>query len=106
MLRLRGRAGGRVSRTGTPTAIFRTQVQNALENLTTALAAHGLRPADTLKITVLIVDHSSDKLAVWSEEMRRVWEGHPLPTSTLIPVPRLASEGMLVEVDAIAYQPE
>ncbi|WP_306353788.1 RidA family protein [Flavobacterium sp. '19STA2R22 D10 B1'] len=83
---------------------FRTQVQVALKNLVIVLDSHGLKPQNTTKITILIVDHSPEKLKIWSEEMNKVWEPKNFPASTLIPVPRLAIDGMQIEVDAIAYK--
>lgn len=84
---------------------FRTQVKAALQNLETVLKASDLTHNDVLKITILIVDHDQEKLNIWSEEMRKVWKNNKFPASTLIPVPRLALDGMLIEVDAIAFKP-
>ena len=86
-------------------ADFRIQVKNALLHLKYVLDAHDLVPENIVKITVLIVDHSPEKLTIWSEEMKKLWNKGRYPTSTLIPVMRLASEGMLFEVDAIAFKP-
>lgn len=83
---------------------FRSQVQVALGNLDTVLAAHGLTFASLLKITVLIVDHDADKLAIWGQELGRYCTPQTLPASTLIPVPCLALAGMQIEVDAIAFK--
>lgn len=84
---------------------FRTQVRVALQNLNTVLKASDLTHDDVLKITILIVDHDQEKLQIWSEEMRKVWKDNVFPASTLIPVPKLAIDGMLIEVDAIAFKP-
>lgn len=84
-------------------ADFRTQVQFTLKNLDIVLKEHDLKPADVLKITVLIVDHDQEKLKIWTEEMHKLWTNNEFPASTLIPVPRLALDGMLIEVDAIAF---
>lgn len=84
---------------------FRTQVKFALQNLVTVLKAYELKTGDVLKITVLIVDHDHDKLKIWTEEMHKVWKSGEFPASTLIPVPRLALDGMQIEVDAIAFLP-
>jgi len=84
---------------------FRTQVQFTLKNLNTVLKEYDLKPADVLKITVLIVDHDQDKLKIWTEEMHKLWTNNEFPASTLIPVPRLALDGMLIEVDATAFMP-
>lgn len=57
---------------------------------------------DVAKLTVLIVDHSEEKLHILSKELERAFGPGPKPTCTLIPVPRLALDGMLFEVEAIA----
>ncbi|ANF52270.1 hypothetical protein A0O34_17860 [Chryseobacterium glaciei] len=82
---------------------FRTQVSYSLKNLETVLADYGLGVKDVLKITILIVDHDQEKLKIWTEEMHKTWKNHQFPASTLIPVPRLALDGMLIEVDAVAF---
>ncbi len=82
---------------------FRTQVKFALKNLETVLKEYDLKADDVLKITILIVDHDQEKLTIWTEEMHKVWTNNEFPASTLIPVPRLALDGMLIEVDAIAF---
>ncbi|WP_228445519.1 MULTISPECIES: RidA family protein [Chryseobacterium] len=84
---------------------FRQQVQFALKNLETVLKEYHLKPDDVLKITVLIVDHDQEKLKIWTEEMHKVWKNNKFPASTLIPVPKLALDGMMIEVDAIAFMP-
>lgn len=84
---------------------FTHQVNVALSNLANALNAHGLSFGDVLKINVLIVDHDAKKLAIWSKAVQRAWPQNQLPASTLIPVPRLALDGMKVEVDATAFKP-
>ncbi|WP_305810516.1 hypothetical protein [Photobacterium leiognathi] len=48
---------------------FRHQVRVLLSNLKIALNAHEFDFNDVLKITILIVDHDSEKLHIWSEEM-------------------------------------
>ncbi|PMJ96937.1 RidA family protein [Vibrio sp. 10N.261.55.A7] len=84
---------------------FRHQVRVLLSNLNIALSAHELGFNDVLKITILIVNHDSEKLHIWSEEMLKCWSADTLPASTLIPVPKLALDGMQIEVDAIAFKP-
>ncbi|WP_223609274.1 RidA family protein [Chryseobacterium sp. OSA05B] len=82
---------------------FRTQVRYSLKNLQTVLAEYGLGVKDVLKITILIVDHDQEKLKIWTEEMHKTWGKHTFPASTLIPVPKLALDHMMIEVDAIAF---
>lgn len=81
---------------------FRLQVRQALHNLAIALAAAGARPSDVAKLTVLIVDHSEERLHVFGAELVRAFGDGPKPACTLIPVPRLALDGMLFEVEAVA----
>lgn len=83
-------------------ADFRDQVRDALGNLKMQLEMQLMDMRDVVKITLLIVDHTAEKLAIWSEEALLVWEKEELPTSTLIPVQQLALPDMLFEIDAIA----
>ncbi|MCF7221445.1 RidA family protein [Marilutibacter chinensis] len=80
---------------------FRDQVGQALANLVTALASAGAGPRDVAKLSVLIVDHDESKLHVFGEELGKAFGDHR-PACTLIPVPRLALDGMLFEIEAIA----
>ncbi|SHL96909.1 Enamine deaminase RidA, house cleaning of reactive enamine intermediates, YjgF/YER057c/UK114 family [Chryseobacterium carnipullorum] len=82
---------------------FRTQVKYSLKNLETVLAEYGAGVAEVLKITILIVDHDQEKLKIWTEEMHNTWKKNTFPASTLIPVPKLALDHMLIEVDAVAF---
>lgn len=81
---------------------FRTQVRQALDNLKTALASAGAGPGDVAKLTVLIVDHDEERLHVFGAELAAAFGTQHKPACTLIPVPRLALDGMLFEVEAIA----
>ena len=81
---------------------FRDQARQALANLQTALASKGVGLAQVFKLTLLIVDHSEARLEQWVAEADRAWGAHMKPTCTLIPVPRLALDGMLVEIEAVA----
>jgi enamine deaminase RidA (YjgF/YER057c/UK114 family) len=81
---------------------FRMQVRQALSNLQTALKGAGASTADVAKLTVLIVDHTEDKLRLFGSELKEAFGPGLKPACTLIPVPRLALDAMLVEVEAIA----
>ena len=84
---------------------FAQQADQALRNVKTALAAGGASMADVTKLTVLIVDHDLQRFEQWQNSIRQHWGGSgqpPFPACTLIPVPKLALPGMLIEVDAIA----
>ncbi|GAB3287344.1 RidA family protein [Parasphingorhabdus pacifica] len=89
---------------GRLSADFREQFAQAVANTETVLAAAGATLRDIAKINLLIVDHDRDRFRVMTEEVARVW-GDDKPAMTLIPVPALALEGMLVEIDVIAVLP-
>ncbi|WP_053843543.1 RidA family protein [Paracidovorax avenae] len=84
---------------------FDAQVRQALDNLCTALAAAGAAPRDVARLTVLVVDHSEERLRSFGAALLARWAGAALPACTLIPVPRLALDGMLFEIDATAVLP-
>ena len=82
---------------------FQTQLKQAFSNLRTALVAVGATPEQVVKITVLSVDHNAEKQRLISAECNALWPDDLIkPASTLIPVPRLAGDDMLFEIDAIA----
>ena len=83
---------------------FATQLKQAFANLRIALAAAGARPDHVVKLNTFIVDHDDSKLAQLTAEVLAMWGKQP-PAQTLVPVPRLALDGMLFEVDAIAVIP-
>lgn len=92
--------------TGNPVAVdFAAQLKQAFVNLRTALAAVGATPEHVVKITVLSVDHDAEKQRLISMERNAMWQGDRKPASTLIPVPRLAVESLLFEIDAITAIP-
>lgn len=91
---------------------FAQQAAQALANIKTALAAGGADMGHVLKLTVLIVDHSLERFEHWQRCVRLHWGcGEPgnekprFPACTLIPVPKLALPGMLIEVEATAAVP-
>ncbi|MBX2853839.1 MAG: RidA family protein [Rhodobacteraceae bacterium] len=81
---------------------FEAQCRQGFDNLLTALDAAGATGADVAKLTVLIVDHDQDKLAIFGWELARAFGLEVKPACTLIPVPRLALDGMLFEIEAWA----
>ncbi|WP_111875582.1 RidA family protein [Paracidovorax anthurii] len=84
---------------------FDAQVRLALANLRTALASAGATPRDVARLTVLVVDHTEERLRTFGAALRECWGDAPTPACTLIPVPRLALDGMLFEIDATAVLP-
>lgn len=82
---------------------FTGQVRQALQNLHTALRAAGAGLGDVARITVLIVDHSEERLHLFGQAWQALLGDLPPPPCTLIPVPRLALDGMLFEIEATAF---
>ena len=79
---------------------FGAQVAQAFANLAAALEALGARPDQVVKLTVFVVDHDMSKLGLLTETVTRMF-GDRLPAQTLVPVPKLAIDPMLFEVEAI-----
>lgn len=84
---------------------FATQVRQALSNMRVALAAAGAAPRHVARLLVLVVGHSEERLHVLGAELDRVWGDAPKAACTLVPVPRLALDGMLFEIEATAVVP-
>lgn len=92
--------------TGHLSADFGEQLRLAFTNLRMALAGAGASVHDVAKLTVLVVDHTEQRLALFSQAVRSLWPDGAAPACTLVPVPRLALDGMLVEIEATAVVPE
>ncbi|MEM9623006.1 MAG: RidA family protein [Pseudomonadota bacterium] len=80
---------------------FEQQVQQAYKNLQAALQAAGASSHDVAKITTYVVDYDPALLPVMTRAVQATF-GDTVPAQTLVPVPRLALDGMLFEVEAIA----
>jgi enamine deaminase RidA (YjgF/YER057c/UK114 family) len=79
---------------------FAVQVKQAYANLRTALDALGAKPDQVAKLTVFVVDHDMSKLEALTRTVTEMF-GKTLPAQTLVPVPKLAVDPMLFEVEAI-----
>ena len=79
---------------------FAVQVEQAYANLRTALDALGAKPDQVAKLTVFVVDHDMSKLEVLTSNVKKMF-GAALPAQTLVPVPKLAIDPMLFEVEAV-----
>lgn len=78
------------------------QARQALENVKAVLAAGGASLDDVVKVTVFLAD-VEDRPRV--NAVRQAYFGANRPASTLVEVSRLALEGLLVEIEAIAVVP-
>ncbi|MGL6313095.1 RidA family protein [Vibrio sp. WXL103] len=81
------------------------QMDQAFANLEAVIEATGAMPEQTVQIRVLIVDHREAYLDPLEKRIAALFGSH-LPASTLIPVPRLALDGMLFEIEATLLIPE
>jgi 2-iminobutanoate/2-iminopropanoate deaminase len=84
---------------GTPVAAGEDQIDQCLVNLGAVLAAHGMGPANIVKMTVFLTD--ATLVAAWRRQRDAFMGGHA-PTSTLLIVAGLASPDFKVEVEAEA----
>ena len=91
--------GGQDS-TGALSPDFATQVKQAYANLGAALEGIGAKPNQVAKLTIFVVDHDMSKLGVLTRNVKEMF-GEALPAQTLVPVPKLAVDPMLFEVEAV-----
>jgi enamine deaminase RidA (YjgF/YER057c/UK114 family) len=91
--------GGQDS-TGGLSPDFAVQVKQAYANLRAALEGIGAKPDQVAKLTVFVVDHDMSKLGVLTQNVKEMF-GEALPAQTLVPVPKLAIDPMLFEVEAV-----
>lgn len=78
------------------------QLDAALANIDSALAAAGMTRANLMKITVYLTENTSEAIATYRSHRDAWTEGTTPPAATLLIVAGLASPALLVEVDAVA----
>ncbi|KZK81039.1 Endoribonuclease L-PSP [Pseudovibrio sp. W64] len=83
---------------------FSVQVKQAYANLKKVLDALDATPAQVAKLTVYVVEHDPSKLGVLTQNVMEMF-GKTLPAQTLVPVPKLAIDPMLFEVEAVVILP-
>ena len=92
---------GGEDQTGALSPQFADQVKQAYAKLRTALDAVGAKSNQATKITTYVVNYDQSMLDVMTQYVKEMF-GDALPAQSLVPVSRLALNGMLFEVDAIA----
>jgi len=85
---------------GTVSESGEAQIAQALANLRTLLASHGMGPAQIVKLTVFLTQTAL--IGPWRSARDAALEGHA-PASTLLIVAGLADQRFLVEVEAEAF---
>lgn len=91
-------AEGRVMHPGDLAA----QTRQVTQHLITTLAQAGASAADVVKLNVYVVNYKPEDLKTIMEARRQFFPKEDPPASTLVGVTSLASEGLLVEIEAIA----
>ncbi len=84
-------------------ADFSRQVEQAFDNVATALAAHGLGLGHVVQLRTYVVDHDVAKLGPIGAVVGKHWGDRP-PTQTLVGVASLAAPDVLFEVEAVAVR--
>ncbi len=76
------------------------QTEQALRNVATALAGAGATMDDVVRVTIAVVDWEATKLEQLMDGVMRAAAnvGAPVAATTLVPVPCLFEDGLLVEI--------
>ncbi|WPB86769.1 RidA family protein [Sediminicoccus rosea] len=81
---------------------FGQQVNLAYAHLLAVLESLGAAPRQVVKLTLFVVGHDMPKLGPLTQAVRCAFGDAP-PAQTLVPVPRLALDAMLFEVEAVVW---
>ncbi len=82
---------------------FEEQVSKTVSNVKTALEAVGLSINDVVKQTVYIVDFTPEKKQILINVASREWRVKYFPTSTIVPLPVLATApNCKIEIEIVA----
>jgi len=82
---------------------FEEQVRKTVSNVKTALAAVGMTTKNVVKQTIYMVDFTPEKKQLIKKVASQEWGTGIFPTSTIVPVPVLATApGCLIELEIIA----
>lgn len=82
------------------------QIEQALRNVRTALAAVGAMPSDVVCLRTYLVNHGQADLMAMSAALSQFYgDGNPPAPNTVIGVARLALPEFLVEIEATAVVP-
>jgi reactive intermediate/imine deaminase len=82
---------------------FAAQTTQVFENLKSALAAGGATFDNLVKVTTFVTDLSQMQTL---RSIRARYYGKNAPASTLVQITKLASDDLMIEIEAIAVVPE
>lgn len=81
---------------------LRAQTRQTFENMKIALAAAGATIDDVLKFTIYVVNLDREKWKMVGEERAKYINPDKAPASTMVGVPGLVLEDLLIEIEAVA----
>jgi len=85
---------------------LRAQTRQTFENMKTALAAAGATIDNVLKFTIYVVNLDRAKWKIVGEERAKYINPEKAPASTMVGVPGLVLEELLIEIEAVAVIPD
>ncbi len=83
---------------------LRQQTKAVLSNLDSALTAAAITKNDVVKINIALVSTQATDSFLVSEEILAYFQREEMPASTMISVPYIVADGILVQIDAIAVK--
>jgi len=81
---------------------LRAQTRQTFENMKTALAAAGATIDNVLKFTIYVVGLDREKWTIVGEERAKYINRERAPASTMVGVPGLVLEDLMIEIEAVA----
>lgn len=84
---------------------FRTQANQAFENLRAELTAAGATPANLVKVNYYVVGLDHDKVLALRDVRDKFLDRQHVPASTLTGVVALARDEYMIEIEAVAVIP-
>ena len=85
---------------------LRAQTRQTFENMKIALAAAGASIDNVLKFTIYVVNLDREKWKIVGEERAKYINSEKAPASTMVGVPALVLEDLLIEIEAVAVIPD
>lgn len=85
---------------------LRAQTRQTFENMKTALAAAGATIDNVLKFNIYVVNLDREKWKIVGEERAKYINSEKAPASTMVGVPGLVLEELLIEIEAVAVVPD
>jgi enamine deaminase RidA (YjgF/YER057c/UK114 family) len=84
---------------------FRAQCEQVFKSVTLNLQAAGATWADVVKVNGYMVDLNPHDVATYREVRHRFFDRASQPASTLVGVPKLVHDDLLLEVEVVAAVP-